>query len=140
SFTAFIGSSNTTSWGLEKNVEMNFQVNNHEECIKLLKWFNEHYNNGYIITEDFLNDYKSKYTRVSTKSKEINKEIQQINSEIAQDSGQFFSRNNHKIFEQKYHHIENKELKQIRKEVSDKFKQIHKIIYPQFKNYGLDEL
>lgn len=140
SFTAFIGSSNTTSWGLEKNVEMNFQVNDQTECIKLLGWFNEHYSKGYIITEDFLNDYKSKYTRVSTKSKEINSEIQQINSEIAKDSGQFFTRNEHKIFEEKYHHIENKELKQIRKEVSNKFKQIHKVIYPQFKEHGLNEL
>lgn len=64
SFTAFIGSSNTTSWGLEKNVEMNFQVNDQVECVNLLKWFNEYYDNGYIITEDFFNDYKSKYTRL----------------------------------------------------------------------------
>src|SRR5690606_13887864 len=99
SFTAFIGSSNTTSWGLEKNVEMNFQVNDQVECIKLLEWFNEYYSKGYIITEDFFNDYKSKYTRISTKCKEINSDIQQINSAIAQDAGQFFTRNEHKIFE-----------------------------------------
>lgn len=140
SFTAFIGSSNTTSWGLEKNVEMNFQVNDQVECIKLLEWFNEYYSKGYIITEDFFNDYKSKYTRISTKCKEINSDIQQINSDIAQDAGQFFTRNEHKIFEEKYHRINSSDLQRIRKNVSDKFKEIHKIIYPQFSSYGLWDL
>lgn len=140
SFTAFIGSSNTTSWGLEKNVEMNFQVNDQVECIKLLEWFNEYYSKGYIITEDFFNDYKSKYTRISTKCKEINSDIQQINSDIAQDAGQFFTRNEHKIFEEKYHRINSSDLQRIRKNVSNKFKEIHKIIYPQFSSYGLWDL
>ncbi|MBX2949276.1 MAG: NgoFVII family restriction endonuclease [Crocinitomicaceae bacterium] len=140
SFTAFIGSSNTTSWGLEKNVEMNFQINDQAECIKLLEWFNEHYSKGYIITEDFFDDYKSKYARINMKKNEIISEIQQINSEVAQDLGQFFTRNEHKVFEEKYHRVENKELKKIRKEVSNKFKLIHKVIYPQFKEYGLNEL
>lgn len=140
SFTAFIGSSNTTSWGLEKNVEMNFQVNDQAECIKLLEWFNEHYSKGYIITEDFFDDYKSKYARINMKKNEIISEIKQINSELAQDIEQFFSRNNHEIFKKKYHRIENEELKRIRKQVRDKFKQIHDIIYPQFKTFGLNEL
>lgn len=140
SFTAFIGSSNTTSWGLEKNIEMNFQVNDQVECIKLLEWFNEHYSKGYIITEDFFNDYKSKYTRLSTKSKEINNEIAQINSEIAKDSGQFFTRNEHKIFEEKYHRINSSDLQRIRKDISNKFKELHKQIYPRFLDHGLDNL
>lgn len=140
SFTAFIGSSNTTIWGLEKNVEMNFQVNDQKECIKLLGWFNDYYCKGYIITEDFFNDYTSKYTRITQKCKEINSEIQKINSEIAQDSGQFFTKNEHKIFEERYHKINSSDLQRIRKGVSDKFKEIHKIIYPQFNSYGLSDL
>ncbi|GJN57566.1 NgoFVII family restriction endonuclease [Elizabethkingia anophelis] len=140
SFTAFIGSSNTTIWGLEKNVEMNFLVNDQAECIKLLEWFNEHYSKGYIITEDFVDDYKSKYTRINIKKKGIISEIQQINSEVAQDSEQFFTRNEHKIFEERYHRINSSDLQRIRKRVSDKFKEIHKIIYPQFNSYGLSDL
>lgn len=98
SFTAFIGSSNTTSWGLEKNVEMNFQVNcDQVECVNLLKWFNEYYDNGYIITEDFFNDYKSKYTRLSTKSKEINNEIAKNKFRDSKRFEQFFTRNEHKF-------------------------------------------
>lgn len=140
SFTAFIGSSNTTSWGLEKNVEMNFQIYDQVECIKLLEWFNEYYSKGYIITEDFFNDYKSKYTRISKKCKEINGDIQQINTDIAQNVGQFFTRNEHKVFEEKYHRINSSDLQRIRKNVSDKFNEIHKTIYAQFNSYGLTDL
>src|SRR5690606_4035918 len=62
-FTAFIGSSNTTKWGLEKNVEMNFQVNDQKECRKLLDWFNSLYIDGYIITDDFIKDYKARFVK-----------------------------------------------------------------------------
>lgn len=94
---------------------MNFRVDDQAECQKLLNWFNEHYNRGYIITEDFFNDYKSKYIVTRKKSKEINIEIEQINSEVAQDSGQFFTWNEHKIFEEKYHGINSSDLQNQKK-------------------------
>ncbi len=137
SYTAFIGSSNTTNWGLEKNVEMNFQVNNQDECVKLLNWFNKLYINGYIITEDFVSDYKSKFIKASYRNKETQLDITKIANEISKDKGQFFSRNHHQIFEKKYHRVNSADLKRIRKEVREKFIVLHKIIYPQFKTYGL---
>lgn len=54
SFTCFIGSSNTTTWGLEKNIEMNYQINDRDECIKVLAWFNGLHSKGYIVTESFI--------------------------------------------------------------------------------------
>lgn len=140
SFTAFIGSSNTTNWGLEKNVEMNFQVDNQDECIKLLNWFNKLYIDGYIITEYFVSDYKSKFNKASFQKKVIQQDIDKISKELSKDDGQFFSRNHHQIFEKKYHRLESTELKKLRKEVSGKFKELHKVIYPQFKDYGLNDL
>jgi hypothetical protein len=140
SFTAFIGSSNTTNWGLEKNVEMNFQVNNQDECMKLLNWFNKLYIDGYIISEDFVSDYKSKFIKASYRNKETQLDITKITNEISKDKGQFFSRNHHQIFEKKYHRVNNADLKRIRKEVREKFIVLHKIIYPQFKAYGLTDL
>ena len=140
SYVAFIGSSNTTNWGLEKNVEMNFQVNNQNECIKVLDWFNKLYKDGYIITEDFVSDYKSKFIKASFQKKVIQQDIDKISNELSKDEGQFFSRNHHQIFEKKYHRLENTELKILRKEVSTKFKELHKVIYPQFKDYGLNDL
>ena len=133
SFTAFIGSSNTTNWGLEKNVEMNFQINDQAECKKLLNWFNTLYINGYIITQDFANDYKSKFIKTSFQKKAIQKDIDNISIELSKDEGQFFSRNHHQIFEERYHRVNSEDLKRIRKEVSNKFKELHRIIYPQFK-------
>ncbi|WP_413998137.1 phospholipase D-like domain-containing protein [Flavobacterium sp. W1B] len=140
SFTAFIGSSNTTNWGLEKNIEMNFQVNDQEECKKLLSWFSNLYNNGYIITEDFVKDYKSKFIKASYRNKETQIDIDKITSEISKDEGQFFSKNHYQIFEKKYHRVNSQDLKRVRKEVSVKFKELHNLIYPQFKKYGFFDL
>jgi len=140
SYVAYIGSSNTTNWGLEKNVEMSFQVNDQGECRKLLKWFNDLYNNGYIITKDFVDDYKSKFVKTSFQKKIIQQDIDKISNELSKDKGQFFSRNHHEIFQKKYHRLENAELKKIRKEVSGKFKELHEVIYPQFKDFGLNDL
>lgn len=140
SFTAFIGSSNTTIWGLDKNVEMNYQVNDQVECEKILKWFTELYLKGYLITEEFVNNYKSNFIKASYRKKQNQIDVDLIGDEITRDKNQFFSRNNHQIFETKYHRINSQDLKRIRKDVSNKFKKLHDIIYPQFKNYGLYDL
>lgn len=140
SYVAYIGSSNTTNWGLEKNVEMNFQVNDQDECKKLLNWFINLYKEGYLITEDFVNDYKSKFTTASFQKKVIQQDVHKISSELSKDEGQFFSRNHHQIFEKKYHRCNSEDLKRIRKEVREKFLVLHKMIYPQFKAESLSDL
>lgn len=140
SFTAFVGSSNTTRWGLEKNVEMNFQINEQNECIKLLSWFNSLYSDGYLISKSFVDDYKAKFLGSSIKSKEIEKEVFDLKTTLAQNNGQFFNKNHHEVFESKYHRVNSENLKRIRKEVSLKFKELHNIIYPQFSDYGLTDL
>ena len=140
SYVAYIGSSNTTNWGLEKNVEMNFQVNDQDECKKLLNWFDNLYKDGYIITDDFVKEYKSKFINASFRNKETQLDIIKITSEITKDKRQFFSRNHHQIFEEKYHRVNSVDLKRIRKEVREKFIVLHKIIYPQFKVCGLTDL
>lgn len=140
SFTAFIGSSNTTTWGLEKNIEMNFQVNDQYECKKILNWFTELYFNGYLITEDFLDNYKSNFIKASYRNKQNQIEVDLISAEFSKDKNQFFSRNDHEIFKTKFHHLNSLDLKKSRKNVRDKFMELHKIIYPQFKKYGLDDL
>jgi HKD family nuclease len=139
-FTAFIGSSNTTNWGLEKNVEMNIQSHDQKECRKLLDWFNDLYSEGYIITHKFLDDYKAKYTKASIIAKEIDKEASFLKSSLTKNNNQFFSKNHHEIFNKKYHRINSKDLRKLRKDVRSKFLELHKIIYPQFSNYGLNNL
>lgn len=139
-FTAFIGSSNTTKWGLEKNVEMNFQINDQAECRKLLAWFNSLYSDGYIITDDFIKDYKARFVKTNIKVKEVEKEVEEVKKEISKNKGQFFSKNHHEIFNEKFHRINSLDLQRIRKEVRDKFRELHQTIYPQFPSYGLTDL
>lgn len=140
SFTAFIGSSNTTSWGLEKNVEMNFQINDQNECKKLLKWFNDLYTGGYLITQKFIDDYKLKFVRTSIKSKEIEKEVELIKADLTIDKKQFFTNNDHEIFNKKYHYVNSEDLQKIRREVRDRFLKLHNSIYSKFSSYGLNDL
>lgn len=139
-FTAFIGSSNTTSWGLEKNIEMNFQINDQVECRKLLDWFNNLYKDGYIITEDFIKDYKARFINTYIKVKEIEQETEEVKKEISKNKGQFFSKNHHAIFNEKFHRVNSLDLKKIRREVRDKFRELHFEMYPQFSEYGLVDL
>lgn len=139
-FTAFIGSSNTTKWGLEKNIEMNFQVNDQKECRKLLDWFESLYTDGYIITDDFIKDYKARFVKADIKVKEIEKEAKEVKKEISKNKGQFFSKNHHKIFNKKFHRVNRLDLQRIRKEVRDKFRELHLNIYSQFSSYGLTDL
>lgn len=140
SFVAFIGSSNTTSWGFEKNIEMNFQINEQNDCLNIRNWFNSLYYSGYMITQSFLDDYKKKFVRAKSKTKEIEKEVDEIKTDLSMDKEQFFSLNDHEIYNEKYHLVETDDLKKVRKTVSDKFKELHKIIYPQFSHYGLFDL
>ncbi len=139
-FTAFIGSSNTTKWGLEKNVEMNFQINDQAECRKLLAWFNSLYTDGYIITDDFIKDYKVRFVKTKIKVKEVEKEAEKVKKEFSKNKGQFFSKNHHEIFNKKFHRVNSLDLQKIRKEVRDKFRELHFNIYPQFSSYGLTDL
>tara|TARA_R110002049_G_scaffold57021_1_gene156783 strand:- start:1291 stop:2529 length:1239 start_codon:yes stop_codon:yes gene_type:complete len=136
-YTAFVGSSNTTNWGLEKNVEMNFQINDQRECKNLLNWFNRLYGEGYLITQSFIDDYKSKYTKASVKAKEIRHEAQKVQLSLSNQKEQFFSKNHHEIFNEKYHRVNSEDLQVLRKEVRHKFLQLHNDIYPEFSSHGL---
>lgn len=139
-FTAFIGSSNTTSGGFDNNLEMNFQINDQQECLKLLRWFRNLFSDGYMITKDFVEDYKSSFVKASSKAKEIKAEAHTFKSNLTTGEGQYFSRNHHEIFRKEYHYIENENFKAIRRDVRHKFLELHREIYPKFEAYGLIDL
>ena len=138
--TAFIGSSNTTTWGLEKNVEMNYQVHDQDECKELINWFNSLYSNGYLITEEFIKAYKTEYAKsiIRVKKTEIAKTFLKI--DIERDKDQFFTNNQHIVFANKYHYIQNDELLEIRTSVKDRLIELHEAIYPKFASYGITDL
>lgn len=138
--TAFIGSSNTTSWGLEKNVEMNFQTIDQEECKKLLNWFNIHFDLGYLITKNFLDKYSAKFKKAKIINNEVETKVKTIKKELSKDEGQFFNRNHHEIFKEEYHEISTASINKIRLEVKNKLILLHEDIYPKFKTYKIYDL
>ncbi len=140
SLTAFIGSSNTTTWGLEKNVEMNFQIDDQVECNKLKNWFNRLFALGYLVTQEFIDDYKSKFVKASYIAKEVESDAEQIKKGLSKDKGQFFSRNQHEIFKEKYHRVDTVQLLNLRRDVKNRFIQLHESIYSDFPKYGITDL
>jgi HKD family nuclease len=140
SYTAFIGSSNTTTWGLEKNIEMNFQVFDQKECKKLLDWFENLYSDGYLITPEYVNTYNSKYKKALIVNKEVEQDAMDLKISLTKSKGQFFSKNEHRVFNEKLHRVNSIDLQTIRRNVRDKFIRLHKSIYPQFKSNGLTDL
>ena len=137
---AFIGSSNTTMGGLENNVEMNFVVSDKEECRKLRQWFDELFVNGYLITDNFISDYKSKYKSSCALICEVSKNVATIKESIILDQKQFFCRNEHEIFNERYHRVNTESIYLLRMSVRDKFRNLHSKIYPKFSQYGLSDL
>ena len=140
SLTAFIGSSNTTTWGLEKNVEMNFQINDQVECNKLKNWFNRLFGEGYLVSQEFLDDYKSKFVKASYNVKKVKSAAAHIKKELSKDKGQFFSRNQHEIFKEQYHRVDTAQLLNLRRDVKNRFIQLHESIYFDFSKYGITDL
>jgi len=137
---AFVGSSNTTMGGLENNVEMNFIVIDQEECRGLIQWFKNLFVDGYLITDEFISNYKLQYKNSSNNIDRISKSISLIKKDIALDQRQFFNRNQHEIFNERYHYVNTENINQIRRSVRDKFRELHFIIYPKFHEYGLFDL
>ena len=140
SYCAFIGSSNTTTGGLEKNTEVNIYITNQEECNDLLVWFNELYNKGKIITDNFIEDYKAKFKRTNKRIVENKQDVTLIKTNLKLNDKQFFSYNDHAIFNERYHEIQNDELLNLRRGVREKLIELHEDIYHQFANYGITDL
>ncbi len=62
--SAFVGSSNCTNGGLNKNIEMSLNTKNIGACTQLLKWFNEILvKKSEPLTIEFIDDYQPKYDK-----------------------------------------------------------------------------
>ena len=64
-YTAFVGSSNLTDGGLEDNVELNYKVTNQNDCLSILDWFNDLYNNAYPLTDENIIEYEEQFNTIS---------------------------------------------------------------------------
>lgn len=70
-FTGFVGSANCTGGGLNKNIELSFQINDQVQCKYLRTWFGSAFDNANFLTNDFLKIYRVDYAaRMRRKSKD----------------------------------------------------------------------
>ena len=139
-FVAFVGSANTTNWGLAKNVEMNYEIRDQKHCKKLLQWFRSRFHQGHLITPDFVTNYQASYKKAAPTRKKLEKEEDSLRKRVAKGDGQFFKDNHHAIFAERYHDSDLAEVFELRKDVRRRFLDLHRQIYPRFKEFGLTDL
>jgi HKD family nuclease len=139
-FTAFVGSSNATTAGLTKNIELNICITDQVECSNLIYWFNNIKSQASLITDNFIEAYKTKYKEIKRREKKTTKDLNGIKKYSRVKEDQFFNSNHHEIFAPEYVEVENNDLKTIRKVVRDRLIELHNKIYPRFKDYNLTNL
>jgi len=79
--SAFVGSSNCTNGGLNKNIEMSLNTKNIGACTQLLKWFNEILvKKSEPLTIEFIDDYQPKYDKRIKRRKQEKKDLTDVKS------------------------------------------------------------
>ncbi len=138
--TAFVGSSNATTAGLTKNIELNVCISNQNECASLISWFDNIRSQANLITASFIEEYKAKYKEIKSREKKTKKDLSRIKKNAGEKLGQFFKHDHHQVFAFEYVEVENNDLKRIRKVVRDRLIELHNRIYPRFEEYSLINL
>ena len=146
-FVAFVGSSNATSGGFQKNIEVNYKIEDQAHCTELLEWFKILYSNGYLITDDLINDYQKIYDKRVNRQKEDSKEIEELklkkpniyetqlgNIDFAD---QFFKREHYMAFIPVRWEDDSTLAIKERFNTADQLLELHELIYDKFKSRGL---
>jgi HKD family nuclease len=137
----YIGSSNATMGGLEKNEELNIRIQAYDSFNNTLAWFHKLNEKSILISDDFIEEYKRVYKRIKKKEKAIKSDVISIKTVLNNKlQGQFFTEQDHEVLSPKYWHIENSELKKLRKNVWNKLKELHYRIYSNFEEFDLHDL
>lgn len=154
-FRAFVGSANTTAGGLSGNVEMSTETMDPSQCAALLKWFEEHWQKGDELTEEFLEGYsksvklirrreRSNRAQVSDLRKLLKKPVFEGNTSVtpvvAVPATQFFQSSDFEAYAVVNELDHGPVANQRRKAVRERFKTLDNRIFPKFKDYGLTDL
>lgn len=149
-FTAFIGSSNLTDGGLEKNVELNYKVTNQNDCLSILTWFNDLYKEGFPLTEENIHEYQEQVQAIhepEEKLKQRRKAIKLRKPPSNQNpldyidfSDRFFKKEHHLAFRKELWYSDSEEAIAERELTKEKCIELHKTIFHQFKDYGIQIL
>lgn len=149
-YTAFIGSSNLTNGGFENNIELNYQVTRQEDCLEILNWFNEIYQDGYPLTFENIATYESEYNSINIseehskrKRKAIKLKKKIANEDIFSNidfNNRYFKKEHHLAFRKELWLSDSDKSIEERELAKKRCIQLHETIFPQFKDYGIQVL
>lgn len=149
-YFAFIGSSNLTEGGLHHNVELNYLVNNQVDCNKIRLWFEGLFKDSFPLSDENLNAYEQKFEVIQDlqkKSRQHQTEIQlkkmtpSVNGLDHIDfTDRYFKKYHHSAFRSAIWKSDAKPAILERQVSKDRFIELHNIIWPKFKQYGLQVL
>lgn len=85
-YIAFVGSANCTKSGLESNIEMSIIINDKDECLELISWFNSLQDQTKNLTQSLIDIYKDAYKVKKKEKKEDEKLTKNIKNRIKIDA------------------------------------------------------
>jgi len=149
-YISIVGSSNLTNGGLHSNIEMNTVTSDETEFNSLLSWFNQLYSNAYPLTEDNIKEYEDKFEAIKENERNVRKIKEKITLKRPPDqedlfagidfSDRFFENSDHYAFRRNLWLDTSAVANRERKEVADKFLELHHQIYPDFIKHGLGNI
>ncbi len=149
-YNAFVGSANLTDGGLEDNIELNYKITNQEDCLSILNWFNALYKESYPLTEENILAYEEQFNSLEEFEKELKKKrksfklkkpVSITNPLDAIDfSDRYFKKEHHLAFRKELWTNDSKEAIDERESAKVKCEELHKSIFPRFKDYGIQLL
>ncbi|WP_431217070.1 phospholipase D-like domain-containing protein [Puia sp. P3] len=148
-YLAFVGSANLTVPGLRGNHEMSYMVTDQGDCQRLVSWFQEHYDQAFILDKDIIDDYRDNYppedqgSAANHTRRPLRLRRPSGNDKIFEDrdlTHQYFGKNDYLAFRQELQRDDSKEANRERSVVWEKFRQFHRELFPQLAANDIDNL
>jgi len=146
---AFIGSANTTNGGLRANVEMSLATEDQAMCISLYGWFMDLSKHAGELTPAFVAAWKKTTSRIRQRQSANNADLvdarsllkkQLKSATITVTASQFFRSSDYDAFSETYWTDSSDTADALRRKVWFRLAELDQRVYPQFAQYGLDEL
>lgn len=149
-YTAFIGSSNLTPGGLDHNIEFNYRITDHEDCLSILNWFRDLNNDAYPLTEENIKSYETLFESVvedekrlknKRKSVTLKKPISKTHPLDSIDfSDRYFQKEHHLAFRRELWFTDKDDAIEERETARKRCIELHHTIFSSFNDYGLQTL
>lgn len=136
---AYVGSSNATHGGLNRNTEMNVKIVDSETCNDLLSWFAEIEKDSILLSSSCIENYKKKFENIRSITEEVEKQDIEFKNTFLRDNSFYFDVNDHAVLSSQYQMIKG-EISDRRKKIWVKLKKLSDLLYPEFHTRGLNNL